>query len=876
MRRTLFYIIIIITSIQSYAQVTSIRHKIPDQQLIKILTGDRWYSTEPIQITSAVSDNNEIRIRFNKTAATALITTQKISTMTDSVRIWSENEKAKVSFYAEQKNLSLLIPHNYTIPTSELPPIVVKADTNHLKYELSKRTFAIWNSHGRYYEKSLNRWEWQRARLFTTVEDLLSSSFVLPYLVPMIENAGAYVFMPRERDTNNICYIADNEDKNTFSSNNLKPTKTTIGYKYCPIIKNNDNPFRAGTAEFFSLKHGDTLTFKINTSPDIPKQKMAVYVAYPQDKSNSNNVSYTIKNDREEATYIVDQQRGGAMWIFLGKHHITPNTRILISGIGQVAIDAIRIGGGEGIVARDGQTSGISAWAEGARYYLQADGWDCDIYSPSDKPNDYTDDINCRGEWVNALQKQKYINIDASFAIHTDAGIATADTTIGTLAIVTTQNSTGKYSDGRSKNIARSLAQTIEMQIISDIRATWNSTWSQRGIWDKGYSESRRPDVPAVLLELLSHQNITDMHYALHPRFRFDMCRSIYKAILRFFEGNDATIQPLPIQKFGLEQTAPDSIKLSWQPTPDPLELNAIPTRYHIYAHTIGGAEQRVAISTDTTITLRQIPNNKITEYYIIAENNGGLSFPSQHLSARLNGGKVQLLRINGFDRISAPAIVNEPNWRGIIDNIDPAIPDGTDYFRTGAQYDYDPQSEWTDDDAPGCGASYANDEMKQINYHYEHYPLQTYIEQTKDYFENSNSNVPDSVSIELGYQRSTWYGNMPEQHSIYTKLFLNRLEYISNTCKTLSISGAYVGTDIPNVEIAQRIEKLLGFKHRTNHASKSAFRTFTNSIGKYYKINIQHPDAIEPVQGAYTTERYTDTGMSAQIKYKNIIVSGY
>jgi hypothetical protein len=65
---------------------------------------------------------------------------------------------------------------------------------------LAGRHIALWPSHGWYYEHSLGRWEWQRARVFQTVEDLLPMSFVVPYLAPMLEQAGARVFMPRERD----------------------------------------------------------------------------------------------------------------------------------------------------------------------------------------------------------------------------------------------------------------------------------------------------------------------------------------------------------------------------------------------------------------------------------------------------------------------------------------------------------------------------------------------------------------------------------------------------------------------------------------------------------------------------------------------------
>ena len=46
------------------------------------------------------------------------------------------------------------------------------------KYGLQNRHIALWQSHGFYYESKLNRWEWQRARTFQTVEDLYTQSFV--------------------------------------------------------------------------------------------------------------------------------------------------------------------------------------------------------------------------------------------------------------------------------------------------------------------------------------------------------------------------------------------------------------------------------------------------------------------------------------------------------------------------------------------------------------------------------------------------------------------------------------------------------------------------------------------------------------------------
>ena len=43
---------------------------------------------------------------------------------------------------------------------------------------LLNRHIAMWQSHGYYYESKLTRWEWQRARIFQTVEDLYTQSYV--------------------------------------------------------------------------------------------------------------------------------------------------------------------------------------------------------------------------------------------------------------------------------------------------------------------------------------------------------------------------------------------------------------------------------------------------------------------------------------------------------------------------------------------------------------------------------------------------------------------------------------------------------------------------------------------------------------------------
>lgn len=62
-------------------------------------------------------------------------------------------------------------------------PIVSPIKCHYLPTKgLLNRHIALWQSHGYYFEQSLNRWEWQRARIFETVEDLYTQSFVM--LIP--------------------------------------------------------------------------------------------------------------------------------------------------------------------------------------------------------------------------------------------------------------------------------------------------------------------------------------------------------------------------------------------------------------------------------------------------------------------------------------------------------------------------------------------------------------------------------------------------------------------------------------------------------------------------------------------------------------------
>lgn len=62
-----------------------------------------------------------------------------------------------------------------------------------VSHGLFDRHLSLWASHGRYYDGKKDRWKWQRPNLLGTTEDLFTQTIVIPYLIPMLENAGAVV-----------------------------------------------------------------------------------------------------------------------------------------------------------------------------------------------------------------------------------------------------------------------------------------------------------------------------------------------------------------------------------------------------------------------------------------------------------------------------------------------------------------------------------------------------------------------------------------------------------------------------------------------------------------------------------------------------------
>lgn len=978
MKKKVFYLLLTISQISLIAvSQTTDQQNMLSQKLTRICRNYVSFGEVTIDSIRINEKKKEILIYANTTLSYLPFTEKTVKEIETSASeiLFDKQKNFKINIITDGQNIRDLVPNFYresfkkdnskifTNKTSNIPlrsniSSPITAYTN----GLTNRHIALWQSHGWYYEQKLARWEWQRARLMQTVEDLYTQSYVLPYLVPMLENAGANVLLPRERDIQRHEIIVDNDynrDKSIYKEINGTDSwivGSSVGFAYKKeTYLDGENPFRSGSwKQTKTIKKGkESLCEWI---PDIPeKGKYGVYISYQTVENSTDDALYTVYHLGGKTEFKVNQTMGGGTWIFLGyfsfdkglnqRYKVTLTNKSNKSGR-IVTADAVKIGGGMGNIARlphpDGlvtenvkssesqqnssvksvpkidykpETSSYPRYTEGARYWLQWAGVPDSIYSFSKGKNDYTDDYQSRGLWVNyiaggssALPKKEGLNIpiDLAFAFHTDAGTTDSDSIVGTLGICMTHFNDEKFENGKSRWVSRDMTEIIMNEIVKDIRSDYEPQWSRRHIWNRSYSEARIPNVPTMLLELLSHQNLADMRYGLDPRFQFTVSRSIYKGMLKFVSsqyGYDYVVQPLPVKSFSADFSGDTEVELKWQPTEDYAEPTAKAEKYIVYTR-IGDMDFDNGVLVNSNHTKLKIEKDKIYSFKITAINKGGESFPSEILSVyRQSEEKDCVLIINGFERLSAPAsFASTDSIAGFLDIVDHGVPEKVQYNYVGSQYEYRRQKPWVDDDAPGFGGSNGNYETTVVAGNTFDYPYlhgKSIAKAGYSFISTSSQAICNGqVSMDkykltdliLGKQKQTRIGRgvKPAEFKTFPTELQDKITAYCKQGGNIFVSGAYVASDLWDSENPQASDlkfasDILKYKWRTGRAAVtggvkgvvSPFSLIGGETSFYTTLNsdfyaVESPDAIEPAQeDSFTIARYSENNLSAGIVYK-------
>ena len=805
---------------------------------------------------------------------------------------------------------------------------------------LSGRHIALWQSHGRYYEAKTDRWEWQRAATFRTVEDLYTQSYVLPFLIPMLENAGACVMTPRERDVQSWEVICDNDP--SFHGERTGKMRRAGHYKESgswseagegfadtkPVYSVYENPFVAGTARMCETVTGEESHPKATATwrPEIPERgEYAVYVSYRSFANSTTDAVYTVHHLGGESEFHVNQRMAGSTWVYLGTFTFAEGDEGYVrltnhsSAAGLVSADAVKFGGGMGKIERGGSLSGYPAFAEGALYSMQWYGIDTHLFD--DWEDDYTRDYAGRGKWVTHLSGGSRVNpemggrrvpFDLSFAFHSDAGVTQNDSIIGTLGIYTLKSDNkDELPNGESRLNGRLLTDFVQTQVVEDIRKRFEPKWSRRQTWDRSYSESRTTSVPAMLLELLSHQNFADMKYGLDPTFRFTVSRSVYKGILKYLSarfGCSYAVQPLPVKAFAVELVDGKAV-LSWEDTKDPDEPTAVPKGYLLYTREDNGAFddgvqlEDVAKEGNRLSVTVPIHRGRMYSFRIVAFNDGGKSFPSETLAVGTPGeDSKKVLIVNNFTRISAPAWFDTPGYGGFMDNIDSGVPYIREINFVGEMNQFDRTKAWTDDDNPGFGGSYTNRGGRIVAGNTFDYPAlhgrvllnagYAFCSVSAEYFPAMDATPYAAVDLICGKQVTTRVGRgaIQDRYTVFPVPMQDALRDYAAKGGSILVAGAYIGTDawdqvypgtfpIKNAEQTRGfIREVLGYKWVTNFGDvtgsivpKPGAAVQLSDPMKYNRLfdkhyyRVENPDGIEPAgEKAKTFLRYAGTDIPA------------
>jgi len=596
---------------------------------------------------------------------------------------------------------------------------------------LQGRHLAINASHGLYYRLDEHLWDWQRPALFCTREDLLTQSIVFPYLIPMLENAGAVVFTTRERDYQPNEIIVDNDLHSSEQGLYIEEHGTGASWSDTPAgyltpdapLTDRVNPFLNGTSRYVQTvkgrRGGAAAALWI---PQIPAAgRYAVYVAYTSCPASVTDAHYVVVHKGGASHFAVNQQIGGGTWVCLGTFVFDAGSTTAgmvaltndSSQDGVVCADAVRFGGGMGSVARGVvydslSISGMPRYLEGARYWTQYAGFPYEVYGNKNSQHDYNEDINARSLAANVLMGGsaylpdsvgRGVPLELSFALHTDAGVE-PEGTVGTLGICTTNFNDGLLGNGRlSRFASRDMVDEVMTSVVSDIRRAHpaDSAWTRRGIWDRNYSESRVACCPSMILELLAHQNFNDMQLGHDPRFKFLAARAIYKGLLRYvatMHGDAYTVQPLPPDHLMLVPDGPGRrFRLSWEAVTDTLEPSARPTGYVVYTREGDGDfdDGRYVRANHLHVDLEP---DRLYSFRVTAVNKGGQSFPSETLAAgSALESRGSVLVVNGFQRLSGPAVVCTADSIGFDLGRDPGVPYISTTAFCGYQHDWNPAS---------------------------------------------------------------------------------------------------------------------------------------------------------------------------------------
>lgn len=742
---------------------------------------------------------------------------------------------------------------------------------------------AVTPSHGLYYDRGDTLWELQRPPLYCSREDLLTQSIAYPYLIPMLENAGAVVLCGRERDWQENRVTVGVSERGNYRETGKWTDLKAGGYSSDSV---RIMPDSVGLTTRVALAGPGTASATAMWVPDIPESgEYAVYVTYRSDSTRVTDARYVVYHSGGTTVFRVNQRIGGGTWLYLGTFQFDegrgPQGMVSLDNSsameGTVSADAVRFGGGTFTETREGLTVTAPAFMFGTRYYGRYAGAPDSVTWYYQGQDDYREDIWARplmANWVagTSVYNEKNhglgVPLEMYFALHTDAGYHYGDTLYGSLGICTTDFNDGRLAMNESRLRSRDWADMAVSELIRDFKASTGKDWAWRGIWDKNYCESRVPNMQSILVELLSHQNFWDMKLALDPNFQFMAARSLYKALLKeniFMYGGKAVVQPLPVNHFSISRQG-DNLLLQWKETVDTSEASAKPEGYIVYTSVDGkGFDNGTFVKENS---MRFYPKKgSIYRFKVTAWNKGGQSMDSEILAASIReDSRRTALVVNGFQRLGPPATVETDTTVGFDIKADAGVQYRRSPILCGEQVVFD-RSMMDLDEKIQTGASDCSLEGQilagnSFDYPYVHgqalvHAGWSFVSCSRDAFMDSqvDSRQYNMVDLILGFQKSSITDStFHRDYSCFPERMRLALDAYLTAGGRLMVSGSYVASDLKDPQSEEFAREQLHYSLSdavvpddcTGIDGRRTAAFGIQRVTDSHRMGVQHPDVLK------------------------------
>ena len=513
---------------------------------------------------------------------------------------------------------------------------------------LSGKAIYLSQCHGLHWAETLGRYTTQRGNLFDTVEDFHNPEALNQFLAIYLENSGAAVFTAKERDHQPNAVIVDDGEAGYTESGSF--SDGAAGWGRRSTYPYGVNPFRSGGTRVVDASSGATATWSLQAPED---GVYAVYVSWDSDPGNASDAHYRITHPGGVIDRTYDQRVHGSTWQYVEQLWLSGDSPLKVELIADssdrgatLSVDAVRIGGGLGVVERNGRVTDRPRWEEAAIHGTQYNGAPASVYDPYNDDNDGSDPPS-RSRWADWEHPSGEDAVYLSWHSNATANGSAR----GTVTYVY------EGSQGAAYAGSEDLAWAVQEEMVDSFQRNWEPGWLDRGVKKAAFAEvnpGHNNEMPAVLVELAFHDNATDITYLKHPGFRLDASRAMYRGIVRYFaerDGETPHYLPEPPVSLSLVHGDGGQLELSWAPGPTGAPYGDAPTGYLVQTSPDGLAWDEGFAVTGTRTTLDTEPGKRIFAR-VVATNEGGLSFASEAVGAlRSPDGEPAVLIVDAFDR---------------------------------------------------------------------------------------------------------------------------------------------------------------------------------------------------------------------------------